>query len=296
MNIIKYSKYLLIFSTAVLIAGITALSLHGLKLGIDFTGGSISEIEFQKSPDLAVVRKVLEEKQLSGVLPQLSGEKGLILRTPPLDEAKHQELLSALKTSVGDLEERRFESIGPTVGKELAQNAIWQLILVAAGIIFYIAYAFRSVPRPVTPWRFGWTAVIALLHDLVVVLGVFAILGAWKGIEVDSLFVTAMLTVLGFSVHDTIVVYDRVRENLRVFANQPIEVVVNKSITQTLVMSLDTSLTVLFVLLAMLFFGGETIKPFVLALFVGIITGTYSSIFVASPILVYWQKWASKKR
>jgi preprotein translocase subunit SecF len=169
------------------------------------------------------------------------------------------------------------------------------LILVSLGIVFYIAYAFRKVARPITSWQFGVAAIIALVHDLLIVLGIFSLLGHFHGVEIDSLFVTAMLTVLGFSIHDTIVVFDRVRENLKIYAGQSIEFVVNHSITQTLVRSLNTSLTVLFVLLALLLFGGETIRYFVLALFIGIIAGTYSSIFVAAPILVLWQQWKQRK-
>jgi preprotein translocase subunit SecF len=162
--------------------------------------------------------------------------------------------------------------------------------------VAYIAYAFRRVPKPMTSWRFGWSAVIALLHDLLFVLGVFSILGHYRGVEIDGMFVTALLTVLGFSVHDTIVVFDRVRENLKVYSGQSIEYVVNKSIGQTIVRSLNTSLTVLFVLLALLLFGGDTIRYFVLALFIGVIVGTYSSIFIASPFLVVWQNWKAKAK
>ena len=196
---------------------------------------------------------------------------------------------------MGDFEEKRFESIGPTVGQELKKSAFYQLGLVSLGIILYIAYAFRKVAKPITPWQFGWAAIIALLHDLLVVLGIFSLISHFKGFEIDSMFVTAMLTVLGFSIHDTIVVFDRIRENLKTHAGQSIEFVVNHSITQTLVRSLNTSLTVLFVLLAMLLFGGETIRYFVLALFIGVATGTYSSIFVASPIVVLWHNWRTKK-
>ena len=158
-----------------------------------------------------------------------------------------------------------------------------------------MCYAFRKVARPITSWQFGVAAIVALIHDLVVVLGIFSLLGHYFDVEVDSLFVTAMLTVLGFSIHDTIVVFDRIRENLKVYAGQSFEFVVNHSITQTIVRSLNTSLTVLFVLLALILFGGETIKYFVLALFIGIFAGTYSSIFVASPLLLLWQRWKKKR-
>ncbi|HYV33242.1 MAG TPA: protein translocase subunit SecF, partial [Candidatus Limnocylindria bacterium] len=169
------------------------------------------------------------------------------------------------------------------------------LLFVSLGIIFYIGYAFRRVAKPITSWNFGIAAIVALIHDLLFVLGAFSLLGHFRGVEVDSLFVTAMLTVLGFSVHDTIVVFDRIRENLRLSPGQSIEQVVNHSISQTIVRSLNTSLTVLFVLLSLLLFGGETIRYFVLTLFIGIIVGTYSSIFIASPVLVVLQKWKTRR-
>jgi preprotein translocase subunit SecF len=168
--------------------------------------------------------------------------------------------------------------------------------LISIAIILYIAFVFRKVTRPVSSWQFGIAAIVALLHDLIVVLGVFSLLGRFANVEVDSMFVTAMLTVLGFSVHDTIIIFDRIRENLRIYAGQTIEFVVNHSISQTIVRSLNTSITVLLVLLALLLFGGDTIRYFVLALFIGIIVGTYSSIFVASPILTYWQEYRMRKR
>ena len=203
--------------------------------------------------------------------------------------------MAAVKSKAGDFTETEYTSIGPVIGQELEKSAFWQLLFVSLGIIFYIGYAFRKVTKPVTSWRFGGAAVIALFHDLLFVLGVFSILGHFWGVEVDSLFVTAMLTVLGFSVHDTIVVFDRIRENLRLYPGHSIDYVVNHSIAQTLVRSLNTSLTVLFVLLSLLLFGGDTIKYFVLTLFIGIIVGTYSSIFIASPVLVLWQKWKTKQ-
>ena len=199
-------------------------------------------------------------------------------------------MMAAIKDEAGDFQQERFESIGPIIGAELKQKAFYQLLFVSLGILIYIGYAFRKVAKPITSWKFGVAAVIALFHDLLFVVGVFSILGKYKGIEVDSMFVTAVLTVLGFSVHDTIVVFDRIRENLKIYAGRGVEYVVNHSIAQTLVRSLNTSLTVLFVLLALLLFGGETIRYFVLALFIGIIVGTYSSIFVASPMLMLMQR------
>lgn len=295
LTLLKYYKALFIFSGSVSLLGIIALVAFGLNLGIDFKGGTLTELEFKQSYDIAKVRQVVVDTGIPNFQPQVVGEKGLLLKTEALEKEKHDELLKNLQTGVGEFEEKRFESIGPVVGQELKKNAIYQLIAVSVGIVLYIAYAFRRIQRPITSWKFGWAAVIALLHDLIIVLGIFAILGKFFSVEVDSLFVTAMLTVLGFSVHDTIVVFDRIRENLKVHAGQSIEFVVNHSISQTLVRSLNTSLTVLFVLLALLLFGGETIRYFVLALFIGIIAGTYSSIFVASPLLVVWQKWSARK-
>lgn len=294
LKILKYYKYLFAFSGVVLVAGLFSLGFYGLHLGIDFKGGTITELEYAAAPDIAHIRSVVDE-QVQGVQLQTAADKGLLIKTGVLTQEEHQKLLAVLKEKTGEFTEKQFELIGPVVGRELRSDALWQLALVSLGIILYIAYAFRRIQRPITAWRFGWAAVIALLHDLLIVLGIFSILGHYKGVEIDSMFVTAMLTVLGFSVHDTIVVFDRIRENIKIYAGQPLEFVINHSISQTLVRSLNTSLTVLFVLLALLLFGGESIRYFVLALFIGVITGTYSSIFVASPLLVLWQKWSARK-
>lgn len=295
MNLINYYKYLFALSGVILILGIVSIFSYGMRLGIDFKGGTVTELEFKQTFDLSKVKEVVASQDIKNAQFQTTGEKGIIIRTEALEKEQHDKLTKALKTDVGEYSEKRFESIGPVIGQELKRKALYQLILVSLGIILYIAYAFRRVARPITSWQFGVAAVVALLHDLLIVLGIFSILGHYKGIEIDSLFVTAMLTVLGFSVHDTIVVFDRIRENLKVYAGKNIDFVVNHSISQTLVRSLNTSLTVLFVLLALLLFGGETIRYFVLALFIGVMTGTYSSIFVASPILVLWQKWRLRK-
>ncbi len=272
------------------------MAIYGLHLGIDFRGGTVTEIEFKQPFDQNKVLEVLHEKGIANPQLQPAGENGLIIRTESLEKEKYDEIAKDITAKVGEFEEKQFDSIGPVIGQELKKKALYQLGLVSLGIVLYIAYAFRKVARPITSWQFGIAAVVALLHDLFVVLGIFSILGHYKGIEIDSLFVTAMLTVLGFSVHDTIIVFDRIRENLKVYAGQPLEFIVNHSITQTMVRSLNTSLTVLFVLLAMLLFGGESIRYFVLALFIGIIAGTYSSIFVASPLLLLMQKRRERKR
>lgn len=290
INTLKYSKFWFITSAIILAFGVISLSVYGLKLGIDFKGGTISEFQFEKPFNIENARTVVVKSGLKNFQLQTADENGLIVKAEVFDSEIHSKLLSNFKTDLGEYKEVRFDSIGPVVGKELKQKALYQLILVSLGIVLYIGYAFRKVSKPVTSWRFGWSAIVALIHDLLFVLGVFSILGHYKGVEIDSLFVTAVLTVLGFSVHDTIVVFDRIRENLKTHAGQTLEFIINHSIAQTIVRSLNTSLTVLFVLLALLLFGGESIKYFVLALFIGIIVGTYSSIFIASPVLYFLQK------
>jgi preprotein translocase subunit SecF len=293
-NTLKYYKLWFTISGIILIFGIFSLSMYGLRLGIDFKGGTLMQVEFDKSFDQNIVKEILDQGGVKNYQLQLSEKNGLLIKTENLEKREHDRILKDLTDRIGSLKETRLDSIGPIIGKELKKNSIYQLLMVCLGIVLYIGYAFRKVAKPVSSWRFGWAAVIALLHDLLFMLGVFSLLGHFKGVEIDSLFVTAMLTVLGFSVHDTIVVFDRIRENLKVYAGQSMDFVVNHSIAQTIVRSLNTSLTVLFVLLTLLLFGGDTIRYFVFALFIGIIVGTYSSIFIASPVLVLWQKWKTK--
>lgn len=298
MRILNYYKYLFALSAIILVLGIASIGIFGFHLGVDFKGGTVTEIEFNQQFDLEKVKTALSgssDNNLTSAQLQTTGEKGLIIKTAAMDKTAHDNMYQLIRNQAGEFTEKRYDSIGPVVGEELKKKALYQLVIVSLGIVFYIAYAFRHVSRPITPFQFGVAAIVALVHDLLIVLGIFSLLGHFYNIEIDSLFVTAMLTVLGFSVHDTIIVFDRIRENLKVYAGQSIEFIVNHSISQTLVRSLNTSLTVLFVLLAMLLFGGETIRYFVLALFIGIAAGTYSSIFVAAPMLVLWQNWRNKK-
>jgi len=297
LNIIKYYKFWFIVSAILLVAGIASLVAFGLKPGIDFTGGALMQIKFGNSvPASADIQKVIADAGTQGAQIQSAGNNTVNIRTSPIENDQHNKIIDALKAKFGDITEEQYTSIGPVIGKELRGDAAWQLALVSLGIVLYIAYAFRKVSRPVSSWRFGWAAIIALLHDLFIVIGVFSILGHFLGVEVDSLFVTALLTVLGFSVHDTIVVFDRIRENLRLRAGSSLPEIINSSINQTLVRSINTSVTVVFVLLAMLLFGGETIRYFVLALLVGIVAGKYSSIYIASPILIVWHNWEVRRR
>lgn len=270
--------------------------IFGLKLGIDFTGGSLLELSFTKDrPTVENLKKEIENAGASVSLVQTAAEKDVIVRMKDLDEAKHQEILKKINEKLGEVEEKRFESIGPTIGKELQRKSFVAIGVVLLGIVLYLAYAFRKVSAEISSWKFGVCAIVALFHDLIFIVGIFALLGKFKGVEIDTLFVTALLTVLGFSVHDTIVVFDRIRYNL--IKSQGTEVfmeLVNRSVNQTIARSLNTTITTLLVLFTLYLFGGSTIKWFNLALILGMVVGTYSSIFVASPFLVAWQKFSKK--
>lgn len=282
INLMKYKIWFFIASTIMIIPGIIFIFMGGLKFGIDFTGGALLEYKFElpvNKDDLDDFGPVVE-----------SGENTYILRTPAVSHDELQNLKGQISEKFGKFEVRREENVGPTIGKELEQKALLALVISWVMIILYITFAFRKVPKPASSFRFGIAAIVALIHDVLLLLGVFAILGYFWQVEIDTLFVTALLTVVGFSVHDTIVVFDRIRENLPKNLGKKFEHVVNISIAQTLARSLNTSLTVVFVLTALLLFGGVTIKWFVVALLVGIISGTYSSIFNAAALLTWWEE------
>lgn len=267
----------------------------GLPLGIDFTGGSLMELEFSGSvPSQETVREHLVAFELGEVQIQQTGEKGMILRMRDMDEETHQRVLEIIRGVDSELIEKRFVSVGPVIGGELKRKAIWALVLVLVMIIAYIAAAFRRVSHPISAWKYGVVAIVALIHDVAIPTGLFVYLGKFHGVEINALFISALLTILGFSVHDTIVVFDRVRENLRKRAGVDFEETVNISIHETITRSINTSLTLLFVLLTLFFLGGDSTKYFSLALIVGTVVGVYSSIFIASPLLVTWHKWSSK--
>jgi len=292
MNIIKYRTIYFSFSAILFIASIIFLSIWGLKLGNDFTGGSLLEVNFSgEMPSNQAIKDKLVSLNLGDINIQPLENQSVILRLKDVDEQVHQDILKAL----GSVEEKRFETIGPVVGQELKTRALYAIALTLLAIVLYIAWAFRKVSRPIASWKYGVATLIALMHDVIIPVGVFAVLGHFYGIEVGLLFVTAVLTILGFSVHDTIVVFDRIRENLRKGGSKNFEETVDKSINQTLTRSINTSLTVVLTLLAVYFFGGQTIKYFTLALLIGVIFGTYSSIFIASPVLVAWEKRSRRK-
>jgi len=292
MNIIKYRKIFFIISAVLILASIISLLVWHLKLGIDFTGGSLLEVKYAgAAPANSEIKDKLAQFNLGEVNVTPAENNSVILRFKDIDEATHQNILHSL----GDVEEKSFESVGPVIGAELMRRAIYAIALVILMIVIYIAWAFRKVSRPISSWQYGIATLIALLHDVIIPVGIFAILGHFLGVEIGLLFVTAVLTILGFSVHDTIVVFDRIRENLRRHIGDNFEDTVNRSINQTISRSINTSFTVLLTLLAVYFFGGESVRYFALALIVGIIFGTYSSIFIASPLLVFWEGWKKKR-
>lgn len=290
MNLMKYNFVYFIFSLLIIIPGLYYLFTSGLRLGIDFTGGALIEYQFEKQIETGDLKK--EANSLGIEVGQISPSSNntYIVRTKPIEQNKINELRTNFSKKYGIVEERRTENIGPLIGAELSKKALYALLASSVAIVLYIAFSFRKIPKPTSSWRFGIAAVVALIHDVLMVVGIFAILGKFWGVEVDILFVTALLTVVGFSVHDTIVVFDRIRENLLKGSGKKFVDVANLSVVQTLGRSLNTSLTVVFVLFALLLFGGETIKWFVVALLLGIISGTYSSIFNATALLVWWEE------
>ena len=291
INFLKYRKIYYIFSGILILASLFSIIFFGLNLGIDFTGGSILEVEFKEERlSNQEVQDILADLNLGSIYLQPTGEKGLILRMGEIDEETHQEIILRLKEN-REVKELRFEAIGPIIGRELQQKTKILIILALLAIVFYIALAFRKISRPLASWQYGLvTALVALLHDVLIPLGIFSILGKFYGVQITTPIIVGLLTVLGYSINDTIVVFDRIRENLLKKVGINYEETVNISLNQTLIRSLSTSLTTLFVLVALFLLGGETLKYFALVLILGIAAGAYSSIFIASPILVSWPR------
>ena len=356
-KLIQKRKIWFAMSGILCIASIISLFAYGLNLGIDFTGGTLMELNLSDQsgnrPEIQIIKETLGPLELGEINIQPVGESNLFFRLKTIDEETHQKILTSLSDkfnpknsenenleikSINDetietenenlsneiiespdsenenfeiesvateksnnenskflLEEKRFESIGPVIGSELKEKAIYSIAIALIVIISYIAWAFRKVSRPVSSWKYGVIAIITLFHDILIVLGIFSALGYFFNIEIGTPFVAALLTILGYSVNDTIVVFDRIRENLIRTPMNSFEKTINKGVNETLVRSLNTSFTTLFVLLAIYFFGGETIKYFALALIIGLSFGTYSSVFIASPLLIVWQKWSNRK-
>lgn len=297
MWVVNNRKLFYSVSIVLVVASIVAMIVWGLKPSIDFTGGTLVDVSYPDGrPDQDTVAKdisIIDDK--ASIRP--SGTDGYIIRMKPVDQTEKATVMNAL-TKDGTLKivENSFDSIGPVLGKEALRKAYVSIILVILAIVLFITFAFRKVSQPVSSWKYGLTAIIALVHDVIIPAGVFAVLGHFAGYEVDTLFVTALLVVLGFSVHDTIVVFDRVRENLRhASAKKPFSEIVGESIGQTFTRSINTSMTTLIALVVLYFFGGVTTEHFSLTLIIGIAAGTYSSIFIGSPLLVTLEKLQKNK-
>lgn len=308
IKIIQKRKIYLAISGTLVALSVIGFFIYGLNYGMDFTGGSLMEVEFKtERPSNNVIKDVLAGLSLNSLIVQPIGNKGVILRTEVIDDTKHQAVLEKLNSlsigtsatstaeTLGNVIEKRFDSIGSSIGQELKTKTIWAVLIAIIFIALYVAWAFRRATRKVSSWKYGICAVIALFHDVMIVVGVFVFLGKFYGAAVDVTFIAALLTILGYSVEDTIVIFDRIRENLpkRV---ESFEEIVNISINEAFTRSIHASGTTFVSLLPVYFFGGESIKCFSLALLIGLILGTYSSIFIASPILVEWQLRSSKKK
>lgn len=282
-------------SLLLFIGACIAIGVYGLNFGVDFKGGSLMEIEFsQTRPSVTELNKFFEGKIIDVSVNQ-TGDSGVIVRSGEIDEQKHQQILAELKKAYPDMTEKRFDSVGPTVGQELRRKSIVAIVIVLIAILCYIAFAFRKLSRTLSLWGMLIGTVVALLHDIILPIGVLAILGHYAGVQISAIFVAAMLTILGYTVSDKVVIYDRVRENILRGNKDEIASVVHLSVMQTLVRSVNNTLTVMLSSAAIYFFGGESIKYFALALMIGTFSGAYSSIFVASPFVVYWEKWRKKK-
>ncbi len=296
MNIIKFRYIFFFISGALIVASIAAVLIFGLKPGIDFTGGTLWQIKLATSQQPLATSDLKDffENELNvknaTIYPEAESQSYLI-RLGHISEEEHQSYLTALNAKFGAIEEMRYETIGPAIGKELRNKSVWAIIFVLLGISLYVAYAFRKVSYPVKSWKYGAIVLLTLFHDAVISVGALALL-SWKfGVELDTKFIVALLFIIGFSVHDTIVVFDRIRENLLIDrSNKELKETINSSINQTIIRSINTSLTLVLVLLALFFYGPLTLKYFVLLIMAGTIIGTYSSIFIASPLLLFFQK------
>lgn len=300
LQIIKNRKIFLTISTLLVAVSITFLFLWGLNFGIDFQGGSLLEVKYDGyQPSIAEIQEKLQEVEVSNLIIQPT-QDSYILRFKDNSEELHQQIMLGLEKIISgkenvSLTELQFNSVGPSIGNELKSKSFNAAIIALIMIIAFISFAFRKVSLPVSSWKYGIASIIALAHDVIITLGLFSFLGHYYGVEINTPFIAAILTILGYSINDTIVVFDRVRDNLPK-SRLSFSDTVNLSLNQTMGRSLSTSATTILALLSIYFFGGNTIKDFSLALTIGIFIGTYSSIFVASPVLVIWDNLSRKKK
>lgn len=295
MNLQKYQRYFVILPAVSVLFAVVALAVFGLRLGIDLRGGSLLQVSYEgERPELLEVREAVNALELGEVRVQAANEQDYILRQRELS-VEEKDTLDQTLLSFGTTTEVQYTSVGPSIGAELMQKAWWAIGLVVFTTIIFIAFAFRGISRPVASWKYGAVAIVTLVHDVLIPAGLFAYFGYARGAEVGALFIVALLTILGISINDTIVVFDRIRENLNINMakkiKEPYADVVWRSVSQTIARSINTSLTVVIVLLSLFVLGPESTKDMALTLIVGMIAGSYSSIFLASPLLVYWEKY-----
>jgi preprotein translocase SecF subunit len=292
-NLVQKRRWYFLISAFLIVPGLIAMlystvALGGpLRLGIDFTGGSLLELRFAQPVELASLRAAFDEAGFTDATVQTAGEQTFIIRSKGMDIAAKEDLKDTLMLRYGALDELRFENVGPAIGRETTRAAGLAIAATSVAILIFIAIAFRSVPNA---FRYGVCAITKMLHDVLFLIGLASIGGLMMGWEVDALFLTAVLTVIGFSMEDVIVVFDRIRENINRRRNEPFETTVNRSLLETLHRSLATQLNAIFVMIAIILFGGVTIRQFMITMLVGMVTGTYSSIFFAVPLLVVWEK------
>lgn len=285
LNFTRFKWLYFLISALVILPGVYSLVRFGVKLSVDFTGGTLFEFQFDGEQPLVSseqLKEVFQKEDIEVVSLQTAGERKFLVRTKPLDEERRWKIKASLQEGFPEVVILQEETVGPTLGKELLQKTIVAIFLAASFIVFYAAWRFKSL-------KYGVCAILAMFHDTIILLGSFSLLGYFFNVEIDTLFVTAVLTTLSLSVHDTVVIYDRIREIIREKPKFSLSSSVNLALSETLVRSLNNSLTIVFVLVALLLLGGETIKWFVAALLIGTITGTYSSTFIAAPLLVVWE-------
>jgi preprotein translocase subunit SecF len=294
MNIVGKRKWFFLISAVVLLVGVLSLAVFGLEPGVDFSSGTTITIRFEKDIDQATLRQALIDIGYDTATIQSTSEGDYFIRLSEITPEERQDITAALKSSLDPgLTVRDYYQVSPVIATETGRNAGIAVAVAAVAMLIYIAWAFRRMPNP---FRWGTCAIVALLHDVLVVMGIFSILGWISGVQIDAMFITGMLTVVGYSINNTVVVFDRIRENFSKGVSKDFEVTVNVSIMETLARSINTSLTTLMVILALYLFGGVTIRYFVLVLLIGVVAGTYSSLLIAGPLLVVWDKARIKRR
>lgn len=295
MSLLKPAKFFLGLSTALMVTSVALFFIPGPKLSIDFTGGTMMEISLPEGTEKNAVEEVLStfesEVPLGNIALSTTKDSSILMRMRDISNDEHIALQQHLRNEIGQVRELQFTTIGPTVGSSLKQRSFWALAIAAVAIVLYIAFAFRKVPRKLSPWRFGIIAVVTLIHDVIITVGIFILISQVTAFEFDTLFITALLTIIGYSVNDTIVIFDRIRDNLQEQGRkEPFAEVADRSLSQSIMRSINTSVSTLIMLSCLYILGSESVRWFVLTLIVGAVIGTYSSLFLATPLLVYWKK------